>query len=117
MTVSLLFLIWGAAWAAAYYIPPSILAMRIGGSQHAALVTNVFDMGGYVFGAFFSYYATKSAGRGEWSSVMLSLILCNAVGLGAMALAMSPDEMWIRQYALNFIENSRVARGAKLLHY
>lgn len=32
---------WGATWAAAFYVPPGLVALELGGSQHAALITNV----------------------------------------------------------------------------
>lgn len=115
LTLSLLLIIWGAAWAAAYYIPPSILAMRIGGSQHAALVTNIFDMGGHVFGSLFNYSASKSGGRGDWSTVMVTLVVCNAVGLCSMALAMSPEKSWTAPFTPNADERMRVSRVVKPL--
>lgn len=32
---------WGATWATAFYVPPGIVALELGGVQHAALITNV----------------------------------------------------------------------------
>ena len=116
--VSLLLLLWGAAWASAYYIPPSIVAMRIGGTQHAALVTNVFDMGGYIFGAFFTYQATKSGGHSDWANVMLALIFFNGIGLVTMALAMLPEDAWTGlTELLSKCKRPLGVRDAKLLNY
>jgi predicted MFS family arabinose efflux permease len=36
-----LLMVWGATWAAAFYVPPGLVALELGGVQHAALITNV----------------------------------------------------------------------------
>lgn len=102
----------------AYYIPPSILAMRLGGSHHAAFVTNLFDIGGYILGAWFSYYTTNSGNRGEWSGVLLLLTLCNGIGLISMALAMRSEEIRFGILTSLLIEErSRSLPSVKLLKY
>lgn len=46
--VLLLLLLWGAAWALPFYIPAGVMALQLGGSQHAAQLTNVFDFIGFL---------------------------------------------------------------------
>lgn len=97
---------WGATWATAFYVPPGIVALELGGVRHAALITNVlyllyrwlgltdlmlqiFDAGGFFGAAVFSYYGMKYGQIGAWGGVLGSLSVCGFVAFIAMFTAMS----------------------------
>jgi len=48
-------LLWGFAWALPFYIPAGVMALKLGGVHHAALLTNLFDAAGNLVGVQ-SYY-------------------------------------------------------------
>ena len=80
--------LWGGTWAAAFYSPPGIVALELGGPAHAALLTNVFDAAGYLAAAVFSYYATSMGRNGQWTGIMASLTLCSTIASITMLKAM-----------------------------
>lgn len=80
--------VFGFTWALAFYTPPGIVALELGGKKHAALVTNIFDATGYLLAAIFSYYAAKFGQIGNWTGLMSSLTLCSVIASFSMYLAM-----------------------------
>ena len=79
---------WGATWALTFYTPPGVVALELGGRQHAALLTNVFDAVGYFAAAIFSYYASELGKAGKWTGILSSLTICSMTAIWTMLLAM-----------------------------
>jgi hypothetical protein len=40
--------LWGFAWSLPFYIPAGVMALQLGGPEHAALLTNIFDAAGFL---------------------------------------------------------------------
>jgi len=79
---------WGFAWAFAFYIPPGLLALQIGGPDHSALITNVADGAGFTVAALFSILAMSRGRSGAWGSVMQTLSAFSFLALIALRHAM-----------------------------
>ena len=48
LAVLLVIFLWGFAWSLPFYIPAGVMALRLGGPSHAALLTNLFDAAGFL---------------------------------------------------------------------
>ena len=84
--------VWGTAWALPFYIPPGLVALRLGGQHHAALLTNIFDAVGFFAGAVFSYYSMKAGRFGDWLPVFGACAAANLISLVSMNMAMRLDD-------------------------
>lgn len=80
---------WGAAWMLPFYIPPGVLALHLGGTAHAALLTNLFDAAGFSAASVLSYYAMSFGSKGHWAPVMGCLSAGGALALLGMNRSMS----------------------------
>jgi hypothetical protein len=89
--VLVLLTMWGGAWALPFYIPPGLVALRLGGRHHAALLTNIFGATGYFAGAIFTYFSMKWGKAGNWLPVLLLCAGGNFVSLITMNLAMKAE--------------------------
>lgn len=83
--------VWGAAWSLPFYIPPGVMALSLGGAQHAALLTNVYDGASFFAAAMFSYFVMKAGGEGRWDAVLLPMVLGACAAAVCMAIAMEMD--------------------------
>ena len=92
-SVLTLLTVWGAAWALAFYIPPGVIALDIGGTHHAALVTNIADGAGFTVAACFSLLAMPLGRRGgaAWGKVHLVLASFSAMALLSLRHAMGRE--------------------------
>ena len=85
-TAPLILFVWGAAWMLPFYIPPGVLALHLGGTAHAALLTNLFDAAGFSAASVLSYYAMSS--NGVWAPVLGWLSIGGGMALLGMNCAM-----------------------------
>ena len=83
--------LWGIAWALPFYIPAGVMALNLGGINHAALVTNIFDAVGFFSSALFSLPATQYGSKGHWTPVLLILTVANFIATASMYSAMKID--------------------------
>lgn len=85
---------WGFSWALAFYIPPGILALQIGGKRNAALITNIADGAGFTLAALFSTLAMSRGrvGGAAWGDVMLTLAGFSGVALVSLRHAMGAQK-------------------------
>ena len=86
---------WGFSWALAFYIPPGILALQIGGNRNAALITNIADGAGFTLAALFSTLAMSRGrvGGAAWGSVMLTLAGFSGVAFISLRHAMGKQKV------------------------
>jgi len=86
--------LWGAAWALAFYIPPGVIALQIGGQHHAALVTNLADGAGFAVAAIFSIFAMNLGRRGgaSWAPIMVTLASFAGIALFSLLHAMGRSQ-------------------------
>jgi hypothetical protein len=89
--LSILLAVWGAVWALAFYIPAGVMALKLGGLQHAALLTNLFDAVGFFAAALLSYYAMELGRVGNWKPLLAWLASAGLLALGGMWGAMRLD--------------------------
>jgi len=80
--------LWGGAWALAFYVPPGVIALSIGGKDHAALVTNVADGAGFGVAAIFSIFAMDLGRKGAWGPIMALLASFASIALVSLRHAM-----------------------------
>lgn len=83
--------VWGGCWALPFYVPIGVIALQIGGKQHAALVTNLADGAGFSLAAVFSIYAMMYGRRGEWGSILIALSSFAFISLFSLRHAMQDD--------------------------
>ena len=83
---------WGASWALPFYVPPGIMALDIGGAEHSALITNVFDAVGFFGAAIFSGYAIRLGRSGQWAGLMAFMAISGLVSVFTMFDAMKPRD-------------------------
>ena len=80
-------------------VPPGLVCLKLGGKEHAALLTNIYDGVGFLSAAFFTYFATRK----YWTSVLVFLSACSAISCVAMGRAMAltnrQEERWEREGA------------------
>jgi hypothetical protein len=79
---------WGMAWALPFYLPAGVMALTLGGVNHAALLTNLFDAIGFLAASVLSYYAMEFGKSGQWTSVIFGLSIAGGVALTTMSRAM-----------------------------
>ena len=87
--VSALLFLWGASWMLPFYVPPGVYALHLGGVQHSALLTNMFDAAGFTAGAVLSYFAMSLGGKGHWKPVLGALSCGGGLALMGMWKAMA----------------------------
>eukprot|EP01041_Mallomonas_annulata_P008040 gene8040-16478_t len=85
---SSILLVWGGAWALPFYTPPALMALTLGGRQHSALLTNMFDGAGFLAGAIFSDIALGYGRRGVWRGSLLTMALGSCMTTASMLVAM-----------------------------
>lgn len=83
--------LWGCTWALPFYLPPGIVALKIGGRDHAALITNLFDGLGFGLAAVYSIFAMKYGRVGNWAPVMIALMIFGGLSTISMHYAMTED--------------------------
>jgi MFS family permease len=88
-TAPVVLFLWGAAWMLPFYIPPGVLALHLGGTAHAALLTNLFDGAGFLAASVVSFYAMSLGSKGHWAPVMGCLSTGGALALLGMNRAMN----------------------------
>ena len=64
------------------------MALDLGGLQHAALLTNIFDGAGFLIAAVFSKAAMTLGGRGNWAPIFTFMAFSGSVSTLSMAMAM-----------------------------
>jgi len=84
----LILTLYGFSWALPFYIPAGIMALKLGGKKHSALLTNLFDAVGFLAASIFSYYATELGRVGNWAPIFKILASVGAVSAVSMSLAM-----------------------------
>ncbi len=87
LVVASLFM-WGLGWSLPFYVPPGKLALSLGGKDHAALLTNIYDGFGFLAAAVFSYYGMIYAKLNQWSGIMTLMYSLGIVSAGTMTLSM-----------------------------
>ena len=83
--------LWGVCWALPFYIPPGIIALKVGGKNHAALITNLYDAGGFAIAAIYSIFAMELGRVGEWFPIMVTLSTFGLLSTLSMHHAMERD--------------------------
>ena len=84
--------LWGVCWSLPFYLPPGIVALRLGGKEHSALLTNVFDGAGFALAAVYSIFAMKLGRKGDWCPIMLALSAFGLISTVTMRHAMNTEE-------------------------
>ena len=87
LVVASLFM-WGLGWSLPFYVPPGKLALSLGGRDHAALLTNIYDGFGFLAAAIFSYFGMISAKLNRWNGIMTLMYSFGLISLGTMTLSM-----------------------------
>jgi len=87
LVVASLFM-WGLGWSLPFYVPPGKLALRLGGRDHAALLSNIYDGFGFLAAAIFSYFGMISAKLNRWNGIMTLMYSFGLISLGTMTLSM-----------------------------
>jgi MFS family permease len=82
---------WGLGWSLPFYVPPGKLALSLGGRDHAALLTNIYDGFGFLAAAVFSYHGMIYAKLNQWNGIMTLMYSLGLVSTGAMTLSMYLD--------------------------
>jgi hypothetical protein len=92
--VLVLLTLWGSAWALAFYIPPGVIALAIGGRNHAAFITNLADGFGFAVAAVFSIFAMNQGREGgkAWGPIMLTLSTFAGIALVSLRHAMQSGQ-------------------------
>lgn len=83
--------LWGCSWALPFYIPPGIVALKIGGRDHAALITNLYDAFGFGLAALYSIAAMEYGRVGNWAPIMVLLSVFGGLSTISMHYAMKKD--------------------------
>jgi len=84
----LILTLYGACWALPFYIPPGVYALTVGGTEHAAFITNLFDGFGFIIAAFFSIVAMENGRVGQWAGILMSLAFAGLLSLVSQFHAM-----------------------------
>jgi hypothetical protein len=81
--------VWGFAFAVPFYIPPSLFALKRGGTSSSATIADVFDIGGFGLLAAFNGYVAgiDHALAAAWIPVFQMTTAAAAVALVALSIA------------------------------
>uniref|UniRef100_A0A7S3PV17 Major facilitator superfamily (MFS) profile domain-containing protein n=1 Tax=Chaetoceros debilis TaxID=122233 RepID=A0A7S3PV17_9STRA len=81
--------LWGVSFSIPFYIPPSMYALKRGGSESSATIADAFDFGGFMMLAWFNGFV---AGRQQevlmsWFAPFCALTIFSAVSLVTLIIA------------------------------
>ncbi|KAL7571434.1 hypothetical protein ACA910_019192 [Epithemia clementina (nom. ined.)] len=78
------FFVWGAAMAIPFYIPPSLYALKRGGTECSATIADLFDMGGFALLAWFNRYVVGLPNKSDPSVWIPTFQMTTACALTSM---------------------------------